>query len=227
MLISFSPFRKIIIEGKEVFPLKIKQLSMHPFWRLLVLPSAGSLILRVQDSASKNSGMRKTRLYAESHRVQTGENSPGEKLAGDWNVCSFLIFNVFHHHYCCQSSLSIKLHKIQTLGNKHQCLSAYVKSQFFLYSNFTWKLLLVRCTLQLSPALQAAHGSAAPAPCQRQRDKISALPPPRHELPGPQSLQAAFILSWAFVPVDKEFICTYSAAVSTIFFPPLLATTNL
>lgn len=48
-----------------------------------MLPSAGSLILRVQDSASKNSGMRKTRLYAESHGVQTGENSPGEKLAGD------------------------------------------------------------------------------------------------------------------------------------------------
>lgn len=224
MLISFSLFIKIVIEG---FPLKIKQLSMHPLWRLLVLHSAGNLILGVQASASKTSGIWKTRFYAESHKVRTGENPSGEKLAGDWNVCSFLIFNVFHHHYCCQSSLSIKLQKIQTLGNKHQCLSAYVKSQFLLYSNFTWKLLLVRHTLPLSPTLQAAHGSAAPAPCQWQRDKISALLPWLHELPVPQSLQAAFILSWACVPVDKEFICTYSAAVSMIFFPPLLATTNL
>lgn len=79
----------------------------------------------------------------------TGKSPPGEKLAAG-NDCSSLLFNVFHHHHCCQSLLGIKLHKIQALGNKHQCLSAYVKSQFFLYSNFAWKLLLGSCSLQLS-----------------------------------------------------------------------------
>lgn len=183
--------------------------------------------LGMQASACKTSGIWKTRLYAENHKVQAAENPPGEKLAAAWNDCSFLIFIVFHHHYCCQSLLSIKLHKIQTLGNKHQCLSAYVKSQFFLYSNFAWKLLLVRCTLLLSPTLQAAHSSTAPEPCQRQRDKISAFLPLPHTLPDPQSLQAGFVLSWACVLMDKEFTCTYSTAASTFFFPPLPETPSL
>lgn len=128
---------------------------MHLPWRLLVLHSAGNLILGDASLSLQNQWLMKDQAYAENHRVQAVENPPGEKLAANWNDCSFLIFNVFHHHYCCQSLLSIKLHKIQTLGNKHQCLSAYVKSQFFLYSNFAWKLLLVRCTLQLSPTLQS------------------------------------------------------------------------
>lgn len=172
--------------------------------------------LGMQASACKTNGIQKTGLYPENHRVQTVENPPGEKLAANWNDSSFLIFNVFHHHCCCQSLLSIKLHKIQTLGNKHQRLSAYVKSQFFLYSNFAWKLLLVRHTWRLSPALWAARSSAAPESCQRRQDEISALLPSRCIIP--QTLQAGFIRSWACVSLDKEFNCTYSTVVSTFFF---------
>lgn len=152
MLISFSPIIKMITEGKDVSPLKIRQHSMHPSWRLLVLHSAGNLIFGDASPSMQTNGIWNTGLYAQNHRVQAVENPPGEKLAAHWNNCTFVIFNGFHHRCCCQSLLSIKLHKIQTLGNKHRRLSAYVKSQFFfLYSNFTWKLLVVRRALRLSP----------------------------------------------------------------------------
>lgn len=118
----------------------------------------------------------------------TGKSPPGEKLAAG-NDCSSLLFNVFHHHHCCQSLLGIKLHKIQALGNKHQCLSAYVKSQFFLYSNFAWKLLLGSCSLQLSPGLQ------------RHRDRSHPL------LPSPQILQVGCrTMEWVGLGVAQKFI---------------------
>lgn len=80
--------------------------------------------------------IRRPRLSAENHRMQAVENPPGEKLGVNWNDHTFFIFNVFHHRYRCHSLLSIKLHKIQALGNKHQCLSVYVRSQFFPLRQF-------------------------------------------------------------------------------------------
>lgn len=117
--------------------------------------------LGIQASTCKTNGMWKTWLSAENHGIQVVENPPGEKLAADWNDCSFPIFNVLHHHYCCQSLLSIKLHKIQTLGNKHQCLSAYVKSQFFSLQQFRLEMTCGEMCSAHSPALQAAPSPTA------------------------------------------------------------------